>query len=112
MENITVIRGTELKLILTISGLTDSNGILETNYDLKVSIFTSLKDKITMTDSTILRVEGREDQRLLIIDTSLLNTGTLNIEIEVDIPDDDFTGIGDSKRKEIYRKSTNINIIK
>lgn len=112
MEEIIVIQGTELKLILTISGLTDTQGNIEANYNLEVKVFTQPKDKTILDENRILDIEGSVNQKLLLIDTSVLTPGILNLEITLDIPDDDFVDIDDGNRREIYRESTNIKIIK
>lgn len=114
MEDIIVVIGTEIKLLMTISGLVDVSGLEESLTSCKVSVkaFTNAKNKVDLIAEEII-INADENNCLLLIDTAKLEPGRLSLDITLNIPDEDFDYEGnDSYRKEIYRKQTNIKLIK
>lgn len=104
---ITVIKGTELKLRMEVNlGL-----FLLMDCDFQITAYCNVKNKLIIPKSKCIYIEGDESACFIPIDTSTLDAGTLILDIKIDIPDDDFTNIGDGMRTEIYRKKTNIKIV-
>lgn len=105
---ITVIKGTELKLRLEVD-FGNSYTLVGNNIGLTVTAYAKPANKLTITE--FIPIDGDDTACFVPIDTGKLDTGILILDIKLDIPDDDFTGIDDGKRTEIYRKKTNIKII-
>lgn len=102
-----VIRGTELKMVL--STLTDE-GLENINLGdsfVKVEAFTNTKNRVVVTkNECTLSADG--NYYYIPIDTSTLEAGNLIIDVYLDITDAVFE---DGRRTEIYRKNTNIKIV-
>lgn len=110
MEDIiTVIQGTELKLRMEV----DLGDTYLMDCGFEVTAYTNSKNKITIKKEDCIILDGDETACFVPIDTSKIDTGTLVLDIKLDIPDDDFTNVlnKDGNRTEIYRKKTNIKII-
>lgn len=112
MEDIIVIQGTDLRLKMTIEGLTDLGGAEEslTNTELKVIVYTQAKYKKVLEED-LIQIDKQTNDCYLLVDTSDLSPGTLCIEIELNIPDGNFEPMG-GRRKEKYRYISDIKIIK
>lgn len=109
-EVITVIKGTELKLRMEVD--LGDYVLMDMNTDFAVTAYTNAKGtKVFLKKNDCILIEGDETACFLPIDTNLLDPGVLVLDIKIDIPDDDFTDIGDGLRTEVYRKKTNIKII-
>lgn len=105
---ITVIKGTELKLRLEV--IMGDYAFMDCDFSVKA--YTSNGPSVTILKNKCITIEGEDTACFLPIDTSLLNTGVLILDIRLNIPDDDYTSpIDDGYRTEIYRKRTNIKII-
>lgn len=112
MEDIIVIQGTDLRLKMTIEGITDLGGAEEslTNVDLKVIVYTQARYKKVLEEDRI-SIDTETNECFLLVDTSDLLPGTLCVEIELNIPDSNFDPVG-GRRKEKYRYISDIKIIK
>ena len=112
MEDIIVIQGTDLRLKMTIEGITDLGGAEEslTNVDLKVIVYTQARYKKELEEKRI-QIDNQTNDCYLLVDTSDLSPGTLCIEIELNLPDGNFEPVG-GRRKEKYRYISDIKIIK
>lgn len=116
MEDIiTVVKGTELKLLFT----AESDYPVDfTRDDFEITYSTSDTSKKTFkSNDTKDLIIGKEGNHTILIrlDTKDLEPGMLKCESTIYIEDEDFEvleGSDDGKRKEINRTTTNIKIVK
>lgn len=105
---ITVIKGTELKLRLEV--IMGDYAFMDCDFSVKA--YTSNGPNITIPKDKCITINGEDTACFLPIDTNELNAGILILDIQLNIPDDDYNApIDDGYRTEIYRKRTNIKII-
>lgn len=103
---IIVIKGTELKLYMQV----DMGGIQLMDCDFTVTAYASSRTKLVLKKEDCIPIQGNGTACFIPIDTKYIDPGVLTLDVSIDIPDDDFTDIGDGCRTEIYRKKTNIKI--
>lgn len=115
MANIDVIQGTEIKLNLHIDPIGDNHMGGTDGYDWKCEVYTSSESKTIIEKDSNLALNDEvltgPDDTILLVDTSLLEPGTIKIKVIAYIPDDDFAYEGnDGLRTEIQIVNTNIKI--
>lgn len=127
MEDIiTVIKGTELKLLFTATQGDNNEDVNLINSSFKITYYTDGETKLSCSDQpeegglSYKQYDGTSNQLLIRVPTENLNPGILKCEAIIYVEDDDFSQdlenpIGksdmDGLRKEILRESTRIKII-
>jgi hypothetical protein len=123
---ITVIKGTELKLLFTATQGDNNEDVDLINSPFKITYYTDGETKLSCSDQpeegglSYKQYDGTSNQLLIRVPTKDLNPGMLKCEAIIYVEDDDFSQdlespIGntdmDGLRKEILRESTRIKII-